>query len=512
MRSAILPGLVAVLGLAVLVLLERRTLDWMRLQEDYRAGDATFAIGVRERTVVADGSGRKERCVTCHLGMSGYAPREGTVFGSHPDVFHEVTELDCVACHKGDPDAVERCSESRYGLDRPLEGRLAWASCLHCHDPAAWPEAERYGEASRARDELERIARTFGCMGCHRLSSRGGVIGPSLADVGRERVSDLTAPHATVYDRMREKVRDSRASNPSSIMPVTRLEEASASLVAAYLSLNGVLPASPGRWEPGAGLETRRAGKELYGAFCSGCHNRVGEGRERGDDNPYGVPTLSSKLLAHYVTRGYLTRTIAMGRVGTFMEGFRKGHDETKAGSARNILSAEELASVVSFVESGAFAEYGPTFEEVAEASCAACHPTQRRLHASMTRPEKVAYFKRHPPSWSVERLCELERLACPPPPEKVEKARELYARLCRHCHDAPVVAGELRTREVSAPRIDAFLGSPERDDAFFLMNVICGRGDAPSTKWRHLGVVKREWGIDELVAVIYYLRRGARE
>lgn len=510
--------LVLVLGVSALVLFERRTLAWMAIQEEYRAFDATFRAGARDKPLVyavASTGDRKEYCVTCHLGMAGYKPREGTVFGSHPDVYHEVIEFDCVVCHKGDPDSLAECTESRYGIDRPFKGRFAWTSCLQCHDPGGRPESlERYDGASRAKTDIETTVKTFGCLGCHQIADRGGVIGPSLAQLGREKMSDVTGQYSTVYERIEDKVRNFRASSPNSIMPVTGISRVSSGLIASYLSLNGVTPRSPERWDIGRTLETQpqaQSGKEIYGYFCSGCHNRRGEGRERGDDSQYGVPTLSSKLWAHYVEPGYLTRVIATGKAGTIMEGFRKGHYDGKDGSVRNTLSAEELESVTSFVNSGAFAEYGPRFDEIAAASCAVCHTKKRHLHESMTRRGRVSYFKKHPLRYSIERMCEFERIACPPTAEEVTKGRELYDNLCMHCHDSPA-KGEPRAREISAPRIDNYFKSAEFSDSVFLMNVICGRGDGAGNKWRHTGILKRELAIEQIVAVVYYLRGGLRE
>lgn len=503
-------ALLLALAVAVLILFEARTMAWMRLQEGYRTAETTFRTGVRDKVVAhaAPGVfGKKEYCVTCHLGMAGFRPRDGTVFGSHPDVFHEVIELDCVVCHKGDPDSLRTCKDTRYGFDRPLAGRYAWTSCLHCHDPGRWPDDRAgFAAAVQARDEVDAIVKRFGCLGCHQLAERGGRIGPSLTLLGRETVSDLDGRFATVFDRVEEKIRDSRASNPGSIMPVTRLEPASSRLIASYLSLNGVALDTSARWSVGGGTGASPSGEELYGYFCSGCHNHRGEGRERGADGAQGVPTLSSKLLAHYADPAHLTKVIALGRPGTLMEGFRREEGDDRNGPRRSVLSARELEGVARFVASGAFAEYGDGYREVAVASCAVCHVRRQQLYDSMTPDGRASYFRKHPVSYPVEKLCETERLECPPAPEAIRRGRELFGALCAHCHDS-AATGEASAREISAPRIDGYFRAPEFSDAFFLMNVVCGRGDGARNKWRHVGILRREWTILELVAILYAVR-----
>lgn len=498
---------------AVFVLFEERTIDWISIQEEYRVFNKSFKIGVKDKNIVyasTASSSKKEYCVSCHLGMAGYNPREETVFKSHPDVYHEVIEFDCVVCHKGDPDSLKKCMEPQYGIDRPLKGEVVWSSCLHCHDPEKLPKKfKNYGKVQEVKNDIETTVKAYGCLGCHQFSNRGGVIGLILTEVGREKMSDLTGDYLTVYDRIEDKIKNSKISNPNSIMPVTGIEKKSLALITSYISMNGVVPYSSGRWNIAGNLEAQ-SGKEIYGYFCSGCHNNKGEGRERGD-SPYGVPTLSSKLLSHYVNYSYITRVIAAGKVGTYMAGFRKGHYEDSDESVGNILSAGELESLSSFIKSGAFAEYNAKFDEVAIASCAVCHSTKKKVYNSMTDNKKVAYFKKHPLDYSVEKMCEFEQITYPPLVENVKKGEELYNKLCMHCHDAPADK-KAPTREISAPNISDYFQTTDFNDSFFLMNVICGRGDGVPNKWRHIGILKGEYTIDEIVAVVYYLWRSSNE
>ena len=65
-----------------------------------------------------------------------------------------------------------------------------------------------------------------GCMGCHKISGKGGTTGPELSHVG----SKLTAADIAA------KVKNPKAKNPNSIMPASKRPDKQIAAIAAYLA------------------------------------------------------------------------------------------------------------------------------------------------------------------------------------------------------------------------------------------------------------------------------------
>ncbi len=173
--------------------------EWRRLQREYGeravlAGGERFDVKLRQIVVpVLDVS---DRCVTCHLGMSpGISAIEGhPVFGSHPDVVHDVSEYGCTTCHSGQGRATE--SAAAHGTVPhwpepmlPLES--SYAGCGVCHTHLDVPSV----------DLLERgtaLIERHDCLACHRLDGRGGTLRPGGA--GGMEGPDLSRVGGTGYD------------------------------------------------------------------------------------------------------------------------------------------------------------------------------------------------------------------------------------------------------------------------------------------------------------------------
>lgn len=112
-----------------------------------------------------------------------------------------------------------------------------------------------------------------------------------------------------------------------------RTEEIAA-IVAHLRSLGG--PAEPDdkprRWI----AADADAGKQLYSAYCAGCHGKDGQGGE--------APALNHPVLLSTASDTYLVKTIARGRRGTAMQGF------AQASPVHPALSNEQIQSIVAFL------------------------------------------------------------------------------------------------------------------------------------------------------------------
>lgn len=107
------------------------------------------------------------------------------------------------------------------------------------------------------------------CLGCHRLGRDGGAIGPDLTTVRERRSPAYIA--AMIADPQRLV--------PGSVMPKTRMPDATRDLIARFLaSQPGNAPDTP---LPAPGppvVPPETDGAALYARWCVSCHGRTGRG------------------------------------------------------------------------------------------------------------------------------------------------------------------------------------------------------------------------------------------
>lgn len=239
--------------------------DWRAVQTDYnqRAEQAGLPpVPVEIRQIWRPDTKVTDRCVSCHLAMGGEKPLPdgGALFGKHPDVHHDVSQMGCTGCHRGQGRATSK--DSAHGhvkhweepmLPRPHLG----AACGSCHGPGAQvPRLSR----------LEQGAYLFelhGCGACHAVNGAGGQVGPDLSSVGLKGYSrDWQTRH---LESPTEAVEGSR------MMSFGHLTETEADVLAAYMDAL-------------IGTPTLARGKALTHTHgCRGCHAINGVG---GDDGP----------------------------------------------------------------------------------------------------------------------------------------------------------------------------------------------------------------------------------
>lgn len=106
------------------------------------------------------------------------------------------------------------------------------------------------------------------CLGCHKLNGEGGSIGPDLSTV-RERRS---APYIAAM------IADPQRVVPGSVMPMTRMPDATRDLIARYLA---ALPGDAADAPTPAPQPTAAASIDapaLYAKWCAACHGASGRG------------------------------------------------------------------------------------------------------------------------------------------------------------------------------------------------------------------------------------------
>ncbi|MFH1468490.1 MAG: c-type cytochrome [Pseudomonadota bacterium] len=492
-----LVGVVLAAGAVVAVVGAGVRPAWRAVQARYATGHAGFDPGLR-----AVGG---EHCGTCHLASAGYEPLAQEPFAAHPAVGHDPLDFGCVPCHGGDGASLAPHTAAAYGRDPPLPGRLAWAACLHCHDPRR-EELASFPALGALQARLETSMRETGCPACHRSAGRGGLVGPDLSAFAATPVSDPTAPYGGRRGQAERQLEDPLSLQPAARMPTPDLEPDEREALAAWLSLLG-RTRGVDAWLPTGALDPED-GAALYTWFCGPCHGEDGEGLERGR-RPGAVPALASPLWLAYAPPELLRATLEGGRDGALMEGFR-------AEGAVPILSEAEVDALLEHIDSGALVTErdAATYARVAAGSCATCHTLREDYLAGRSEAEQVAILAEHPWRWGLDDWLDDEGLDLGDCGEDVEDAEgqrmrvdageHLYTGLCVHCHDDPAEAPP--GQAPAAPSLRGALTRQHFDAGYLLAGAVMGRADAPPTKWRHQGITEGEYTAVQLACLARWL------
>ena len=298
---------------------------------------------------------RVDRCVSCHLGLDD--PRMTDVpqpFKVHPPPTledHDIDKFGCTACHLGQGRATN-AREAHAVADgvfweRPmLPAPLTQSSCGVCHNPEHL--ADRGAPLLAAGLETFRSA---GCLGCHKLGGKGGVLGPALDREGDKGAHALPFAHLegerTVWTWHREHLRAPEEVVPDSQMPAVDLDDEGIDALTIYLlSLRAANLTE--RMTPRDRYEQRYrvwhtpplSGEELYQQFCFACHEE-GEETVLHDGLDIAIPSIRHPDFLAVASEDFLTANIRDGRPGTPMPAW---------GPAGAGLSEDEIARLVGYL------------------------------------------------------------------------------------------------------------------------------------------------------------------
>jgi mono/diheme cytochrome c family protein len=299
--------------------------------------------------------GRVDRCMTCHIGA------EDPSYGGFPEPLayhpnhdqHPFEKFGCTICHQGQGSATTR--EAAHGnvphWQHPmLAMKYITSSCAKCHLPESIPNAAQLVRGQEAFEEI-------GCIGCHKLHGRGGVIGPALDKVGAERSPEWLMKHFKNPGSL---------STGSAMPPVQASEEDLQALTLYVLSFTGEnlsayyvsMKTIPG---PLAG---RRIFEEKG---CIGCHSIGGKGGTVGP----ALDNVAQHRNQEWIMQHF--RNPQSVSPGTVMPQFELAEQETRALTEfllsltnPNIVGFIQVPSMMTPVERGktVFKKYG----------CAGCH------------------------------------------------------------------------------------------------------------------------------------------
>jgi mono/diheme cytochrome c family protein len=304
-------------------------------------------------------------CGTCHIAI-GVSRRE-----TLDEARATFGRLDCLACHRVDgrggtirPDGggMEGPDLSRVGLAGYNRG---WYD-VHRKTAAAnasgpWRSFAAVSDSDRGRIDTylstrvrapqlvqaKSVFHSMGCLGCHKVSGVGGDEGPDLTragekDPGRADFSSVLGPR-TLANWFSEHVRAPAAVVPGSQMPAATATEADVEALALYtLSLRRrevsgtYVPRDRMRVSRFGEREFTSDGATLFGAFCSGCHGRDGEGRRV---TGMSFPSVANPDFLAMAPDQLILESILRGRPGRRMRAWGDGSTGLNATDAASILA-----------------------------------------------------------------------------------------------------------------------------------------------------------------------------
>jgi mono/diheme cytochrome c family protein len=345
-------------------------------------------------------------CGTCHAAV-GVPGRERL------DAARATFErLDCLACHKVDGRGGFVPGSRWRHIDGPDLSQVALlgydADWYAGHQRVAAGEANGPWTASfgpisdRDRTDVDLFLSTrvgaprlidakgvfhaTGCLGCHRVNGVGGDEGPDLTragdtDPGRVDFSAVPGPR-TLAAWFAAHVRAPAAVVSGSRMPAASVSDAEVEALTFYtLSLRR--REVPGTYLPRDRMRVSRFGEReftsdggtLFGAFCSGCHGRRGEGRQVPG---MSFPSVTNPDFLAVAPDALIVESILRGRSGRRMRAWGDGSTGLKADDAKAILGYLRTEAGVAAPVDGRSARWVRGDEALGgrlfAASCSGCH------------------------------------------------------------------------------------------------------------------------------------------
>ena len=364
----LIASVVTVVYLVAAAVHENYLAQWKTVQREYqdilreKATDdrgrellAKFRVEMKQVSVPALGA--VDRCVTCHNGIDDprmtdvnlpHKVHPGHILDEHP-----VDRFGCTVCHHGQGAALtfNEAKADDVFWDYPLlPPEMTEATCVTCHDAEKLPP-----EQIPLLTVGMELYREKSCGSCHKLSGRGGALGPALDNEGAKTkhqliMAALKPPHTTwnwQFTHFRDPgsvVLDSKMRNPT----VTQRE---ALALTAYMLSQWKRDVPESYLAPDKIEQKYRAlhptpltGEQVYQQYCTACH---GNGTYSRWDKKFGrfVPAIRGATLISTATREYLQTNIERGRPGTQMPAW---------GPHAGGLLPEEISAVIDYLRESA--------------------------------------------------------------------------------------------------------------------------------------------------------------
>jgi len=336
--------------------------EWMKYQEKYkklvikRAPDEKtrnlakeLKVGIQQ--VYLSKLNQVDRCMSCHIGVDNemvsdvdqpIRSHKGDYLKNHPP-----DRFGCTVCHHGQGRAIDIRNAHGIGLDTHwdypvLPTEYMQSACPSCHS-IGWLA----GNGGEKVAKGEGIFRKRGCLGCHKMQGRGGILGKKLDGVGSQPIAYFPMAHVrgekTVYAWMKQHFDDPRNIVPQSEMIADLTDEESILLTTYVLSLSDEeIPKEYQYREetPSVQEQPEDPGEAMYNLYCVGCH---AAGTESVYDEVFKrtIPAIQNPSFLAAVSDKYLHIVISEGRTGTPMTSWK----EAAAG-----LRPDEIDAIIRYI------------------------------------------------------------------------------------------------------------------------------------------------------------------
>jgi mono/diheme cytochrome c family protein len=205
------------------------------------------------------------------------------------------------------------------------------------------------------------VFQSSGCLGCHKVNGVGGDDGPDLTRAGEKDPgrADFTAVPGdrTLANWFTEHVRAPTAVVAGSLMPTPPVPPADIEALTFYtLSLRrrdvagSHMPRDRMRVARFGEREFTSDGATLFGAFCSGCHGREGQGHRA--PGMMAFPSVANPDFLAIAPDALITETILRGRPGRRMRAWGDGTTGLRPDDVPALVShLRSIANVSALVD-----------------------------------------------------------------------------------------------------------------------------------------------------------------
>jgi mono/diheme cytochrome c family protein len=323
----------------------------MKRAPDEKTRELAKAFNVEIQQVYLEKLGRVDRCMSCHIGVDNKMVADvDQPIRTHPGDYlkhHPADKFGCTICHHGQGRALDMQNAHGSGREThwdwpilPIE--YMQSACSSCHD-MGWLAMNGGERVARG----EKIFRDRGCLGCHKMEGKGGVLGKKIDGVGSQPIAYFPMANVrgekTVYAWMKQHFDDPRNIVPESEMIIDLTDEETILLTTYVLSLSnedipkGFRHVSDVVYPKES---PKDPGEALYNLYCVSCH-------DSGQDSVYDevfkrtIPAIQNVDFLGAVSDKYLLTLISEGRTGTPMTAWK----EAAAG-----LKSDEINSIIKYV------------------------------------------------------------------------------------------------------------------------------------------------------------------
>jgi cytochrome c oxidase cbb3-type subunit 3 len=186
-----------------------------------------------------------------------------------------------------------------------------------------------------------------GCLGCHKVRSVGGNLGPDLTDLGNKTDRQYNFKYVvgehTIYNWLKLHFRDPSQISPGSQMLKFEFDQADMQAIIVFILglYKPTLPLQYYSLSPVKEFKSQREElntKQGYAALCSACHGKEGQGKSY-KENDFGVPSLNNPDFQAVASKDFIEFSIREGRGRRKMPSWNPKHSGFSDQEIKNMVN-----------------------------------------------------------------------------------------------------------------------------------------------------------------------------